>query len=258
MRNYVDTHCHILPGIDDGPATTEQALALAEALVDAGFSQAIATPHFADNLSAEYLALIRVQYGVLTKALREADIPLLIHLGAEILLSPEVLRLAKKEPLPTLSGTPYILIELPFYQTISSYTFDAIFSLQAMGYRPILAHPERVGAIKGNFEILRQLVKSSIRLQVNMGSLTGYFGQKAKHTAEKIITNGLCHILATDSHDAAMTGLIKPVLRDKSIPIQTLLQQNPQNLLAGKPLETITPEETPTYKERIRRFFAAS
>lgn len=257
MSNYVDTHCHILPAVDDGPATTEQSLALAEALVNAGFSQVIATPHFADNLSAEYLALIRMQYAVLTEALREADIPLSVHLGAEILLSPDVLRLAKSETLPTLSNTPYILMELPYYQAVTSYTFDAMFSLQAMGYRPILAHPERVEAIKGSDEIIQRLVRSGIYLQVNLGSLTGCYGQRAKRTAEKIVTGGFCHLLATDSHDPATPSRINPVLKEKSIPLTSLLQQNPRKLLAGVPLETAAPEETPTYKERIRRFFAA-
>ncbi|MBT9141219.1 MAG: Tyrosine-protein phosphatase YwqE [Dehalococcoidia bacterium] len=258
MHKFVDIHCHILPGVDDGPVTTEQSLEMAKALADAGFNQVIATPHVADDQSAEYHALIRKKHKLLTEALCEADIPLSISLGAEILFSPEVLQLAKAESLPTLSGTPYALIELPYYQAITSYTFEALFSLRVMGYRPILAHPERVEAIKSSFEILPRLVKAGVLLQVNLGSLVGYFGQRAQRIAEKMVSTGLAHLLATDCHDASMLPRILPLLRENTIPIDILLKENPTNLLAGKPIEIAIPEETLSYKEKIRRFFSAS
>lgn len=256
MRNLLDLHCHILPDVDDGPATLDDSLALAQALLENGFSEVVATPHYTDDFSGDYTNHIHNQYALLKDALTQAQLPLTVHLGAEVLLQPAVAEMARKKSLPVMGGTNYILLELPFYQPLPPYLQHTLFTLQAMGYRPILAHPERVEALKDNLEEIYNLTQLGVLLQVNLGSFSGIYGKRAQRTARRIIGNGLAHFLATDSHDTTVLHR-QPLQHLTAETIHRLVKVHPAMALSGKTLECPLAKPAPNLQERVRRFFSA-
>jgi protein-tyrosine phosphatase len=257
MRDLIDLHCHILPGVDDGPATLEHSLALAHILLENGFSEVVATPHYIDDFSTEYSTHIQKQHELLTQALLQAQLPLTVHLGAEILLQPKIEAMAKEKRLPTINGTNYILFELPLFQPLPSYLRHTLFILQTQGYRTILAHPERVEALKDNMEEIYNLTKLGLLLQINVGSLTGIYGKRAQRTVGRIIASGMAHFAATDSHD---TGILyrQPLQSLNEETINHLLKIHPAMVLSGETLQCKPVQPTQNLQERIRRFFSIS
>ncbi len=253
--NYIDLHCHILPGIDDGPSTKEQSLALARELVLKGFSKAIATPHYVDDFSPEYKSRIEKEYKSLSQALKENKIPLDLYIGGEILLTPDVAKLAKERKLPTLNGTSYVLLELPLYQPIPLYTLEVLFQLQAYGYKPILAHPERIEHLKTDISFLYKLVRRDVYLQVNLGSLAGTYGEYPQDLAQKLIKNNLAHFLATDSHDASLVSLLESVFKLASFSLEYYLQNNPDKILRDTELNPLPFKPPMTIRKKIKKIF---
>ena len=130
MATYTDIHCHILPGVDDGPSNLEESLTLACSLVKNGFSRVVATPHYIEDYSQDFRRTVEEQFACLSHALREAGIPLTLYLGGELLLTPALSKLAAERTLPTLNGTSYVLLELPMFQPVPLYLRDVLFALQ--------------------------------------------------------------------------------------------------------------------------------
>jgi protein-tyrosine phosphatase len=226
--NYIDLHCHLLPAVDDGPPNMEASLALARMLLSRGFTQIVATPHYIDDFSQHYRSRIQTQYSALKDALREHNLPLTVYLGGEVLLSPNLIALAEKNLLPVIHHTRYVLLELPHNQPLPLYTRSVIFNLQALSYRPILAHPERVCAFTAQPGLLAELANTGIMLQVNLGSLSGLYGRQAKKMAHTLLRSNMAQIIATDSHSPAQ---LQKWNSRKLAPLQPYFTDIPQQVL---------------------------
>ena len=120
--------------------------------------------------------------------------------GSELALEPQLLRRVKSGQALTLNRGCYLLIELPVYQQLPLYTEELLFELKAHGYRPILAHPERVKAFQVEISYLYRLVEKGVYLQLTLSSLTGLLGPAVQKTAWKLLSHGLVHFMATDAH----------------------------------------------------------
>ena len=195
----IDLHSHILPGLDDGPATMEGSLELARAAVDAGTRTILATPHINDDLR---IGPARIAAGLdeLRPALAEAAIPLEVLAGGEIAiwrlpdLDDETLRgLA-------LGGGPYLLVESPFSPVVGDFE-PIVLDLHARGHRVLLAHPERCPAFQRDPERLRRLVDAGVLVQITAGSMSGGFGSTARRAAVTLLRSALVHVVASDAHD---------------------------------------------------------
>lgn len=195
----VDIHCHILPGIDDGASSLEDALAMAAMASADGIQITIATPHvdhfYLPRPRQELLDRIRD----LGQAMRERSIPLQVLPGADVHIADSLPKRVGRGEILTLADTGrYILLEQPHDVYVPMGRL--VQELQAVGVRPILSHPERNGAIQSDPEVLWELVGRGCLLQVTAGSLLGEFGPASQRSALVMLDHGLVHFVATDAH----------------------------------------------------------
>jgi protein-tyrosine phosphatase len=195
----IDIHLHILPGVDDGPATLDDALSLARSLVREGVSVAVATPHYNDEypqLSAREI-FERVQD--LQRELNLRAIPLHLLAGHEALIKPGLVEDIQRGHLATLNGSRYLLLEL-WNSSWLPETERVIFELRAFGVVPVLAHPERYWVIQQDSGRLATLLEQGVLAQLTAGSLVGLQGNTIRKCAEALLKRGLIHCIASDAH----------------------------------------------------------
>jgi len=210
VEGFVDLHIHLLPGVDDGPGSWEEAIQMAKLAWDEGIIAVVTTPHnigFGRELNREMvLSLVEELRG---KLLQEG-ITLQVFPGIEVLLMPEIFRFLEEGKAFTINGSRYILVELPyaFYPVYSEYL---LFKLMEQGYRPILAHPERYHYFQSRPELLKPLVKGGVLVQLTSASITGELGGRARETSLFFLKEGMSHIIATDAHSAKWR---KPAMRE--------------------------------------------
>ena len=206
----IDLHCHILPGVDDGPPTMEGTFDLARAHVAAGVTHVLATPHVTWDIPT---TSTQVHDGVATvnAALREEGIPLEVLPGGELALT-RVAELDDGELRAlALGGGPWLLVESPL--TPSAAGFDNVLHhLQARGHRLVLAHPERCPAFQREPERLAALVHAGMLTSITAGALIGRFGSTVERYAHELVRDGLVHNVASDAHD---THRRPPGMRDE-------------------------------------------
>jgi protein-tyrosine phosphatase len=198
----IDLHCHVLPGIDDGPETLEGSVALARTAAAAGMRTLVATPHVSRRYpnKAETIARLVAE---LNARLSAEGVALEVRPGAEIAMT----RLADVEsaqlaPL-SLGGGEWLLMEPPFTPVASN--LDAILlDLQGQGHRILLAHPERCQAFHRNPPMLGSLVRAGILTSITAGSLVGRFGDPVRRFALDLAREGMIHNVASDAHDLAL------------------------------------------------------
>ena len=199
----IDLHCHYLPGVDDGPAEVEEALALARAAVKNGITAAALTPHihprrYPNSKSRLLHTFIRFQ-----DLLKKSDIPLQLFLAGEVRVSAESLELFEQGEIPFLGevdGYKIVLLEFP-HDAIPVGSQQFVSKLLSMKIRPLIAHPERNKHVMGDAERIRPFVDMGCWLQLTAGSLTGAFGKPAKKIASKLLEEELAWVIATDSHN---------------------------------------------------------
>lgn len=196
----IDLHSHILPGIDDGAPDLETSLAMARAWVADGVTTLACTPHILPGLYPNTGPQIRLAIDNLQRSLDEAEIPLQLVTGADNHVVPDFAAGLKTGRLLSLGDTRYVLVEPP-HHTAPSRLGDLFFSIMTAGYRPILTHPERLTWIKSHYELIRLLAFRGVWMQITAGSLTGAFGRAPKYWGERMLAEGIVHIIATDSHD---------------------------------------------------------
>lgn len=235
----IDLHNHLLPGLDDGPATIDDALEMARAAVAAGVTTMACTPHVAakyPNRSREILA------GVdrLKIELRQAEIDLQVVSGAEI--STEVIGHLNDDELRALSldGSGWLLLEAPFAGWPVRLP-ALIGDLEMRGFRVLFAHPERAEAIQHSPDRLRDLVGRGALVQANASSLTGDHGKLVAQTAKLLVRNELVHILASDAHSATWRppGLVEGLAvaaRELGVwpeQLEWMVDAGPRQILSG-------------------------
>lgn len=200
MTAFADIHCHLLPGIDDGPKSVEGALAMAQLAADDGVTTVIATPHqlgaFADNEGQR----IRTLAAEARDILRRHEVPLEVLPGGEIRIEPGlVLKLLAGELLSLGDHGKHVLLEMPHQEFLPIGPLLA--ELRRHGYTAILAHPERNGGILSQPHHWKSLVAEGCLVQVTASSLLGAFGAASQGLAELMIRRGLVHFLSSDGHD---------------------------------------------------------
>lgn len=198
--DLIDLHCHLLPGIDDGPADIDGSVALARAYLAAGITRVAATPHVNlrhRNRSAE----IAERRAEVAERLAEQKIDLTIESGAEISatvaaeIGDEELRLL------TLAGGDWLLVEPPS-RAAAFDIHQAVFEIQRRGFKVLLAHPERNSALQRDVDLLEDLVAAGVRTQITAEALTGRFGSKAEACSRELFSRNLVHTIASDAHHA--------------------------------------------------------
>ena len=196
-----DLHCHMLPGIDDGPESLDVALEMARIAVADGISVTACTPHIYPGLYENDAAGITEAVATFRKALHAASIDLQLVVGADVHLDPDMVSGLKSGRIPSLHGSRYFLFEPP-HHVAPPRIEDMVFSLVNAGYVPVLTHPERLSWIETHYDTFPRLVQMGCWMQLTAGSITGRFGPRAKYWSERMLDEGLVHIVATDAHRA--------------------------------------------------------
>ena len=196
----IDLHCHLLPGIDDGAADLDVSFAMARAFVADGVVAVACTPHILPGIYPNTGHDIRSRVAALQQELDRQGIALQLLTGADNHVVPTFVPDIQRGHLLTLGDTRYVLVEPPHHVLVPKLD-DFFFSILVAGYVPILTHPERLSWIKGNFDLIRRLYDAGVWMQITAGSLTGAFGSGPRYWAEKMLDEGLVHLLATDAHD---------------------------------------------------------
>lgn len=205
-----DIHSHILPGIDDGSPDIETSLLLIQGLYDLGIRKSIATPHIIGDLYRNTPEIINHALKNIQQACKKAQIELEISAAAEYMLDDYFLELLKsKSPLLTLQKN--ILLTEISYSTAPDNLEIITSNIIEAGYKPVLAHPERYFYYHSNYDHYYKLTEMGFSLQVNLLSLTGYYGLGVKKAAKFILENDLASLVGTDlHHQQHLTALSNP------------------------------------------------
>lgn len=195
----IDLHCHILPGIDDGAKTLEQALEMARIAVHDGIHTLACTPHIYPGMYMNDGPGIARARDALQAELDREGIALQLVVGADVHLVPGLIEGLQSGCVPTLHGSRYFLLE-PSHTTPPPRLEHSVLELIAAGYTPIVTHPERLSWVESHYTVFQRLIAQGAWMQVTAGALTGVFGRRAQYWGERFIGEGHTHLLATDAH----------------------------------------------------------
>lgn len=196
----IDLHCHLLPGIDDGAPDLETSLAMARVAVADGIVVTACTPHIMPGYYENDGPGIRAAVEALQAELDKADIPLRLIPGADVHLVPDMAGGLRSGRLQTLGDSRYFLFEPP-HHVAPPRLEDAVFEVMSAGYHPLFTHPERLTWIEGHYEVIQRIARAGAWMQITAGSVIGKFGKRPQYWAERMLDEGIVHILATDAHN---------------------------------------------------------
>jgi protein-tyrosine phosphatase len=193
----VDIHSHILPGIDDGAHTLDEAVAMAQMAAATGTTDIVATPHANDRYVYDE-SVVDAKLAELRAAAGEV---IRIHRGCDFHLTPENIRDALSSPAKySIAGRGYLLVEFSNH-SVPETAGEIFRKMLAAGLRPIVTHPERNPLLRERLELVELWVDQGCFVQVTAVSVLGGFGKPAKEVADRLLRNSLVHFLASDAHD---------------------------------------------------------
>ena len=220
---YIDIHSHLLPGIDDGAKNSADTIYIIEKMSELGFEEAIATPHIIQGIWENTFESIQKTFDNNQNILNQGDLQ--ISAAAEYMMDSQFVTLFQKEKLRTLKEN-YVLVEMS-YLNPPIQLYDILFELQIAGYIPVLAHPERYIFYHKALEEFKKLLNAGCLLQLNLLSLTGYYGNEVAKTADYLLKNGMYSFSGSDIHheNHIKSFNSKLVFSDPSA-VTTLLEKN--------------------------------
>lgn len=210
FTDFVDIHCHLLPGIDDGASSTEVSETMLNLYESMGFKKIIATPHIMESFYNNNAKKIASQFDDFN--LNRKNQTIALNFAAEYMIDSAFVSLLENNELLTLKNR-YILVEMSYFQ--KPHQLDTIlFDLRQKNYLPILAHPERYSYL--NFESIQELKLRGCFLQLNLLSLSNHYGPQAKKLAHQLLINDCIDFVATDAHKPEHLEKIKNMIIQKS------------------------------------------
>lgn len=224
----IDYHCHILPGIDDGPSNVDESIQMARLLSESGFTSVYCTPHKTKFIYEKSENDIRKAVKDLQKQLHYQEIPLRLLAGREYCMDNFFLEYIND--LMPLEGTDYVLIEIPS-GSYQGMVVESITAILRQGLTPMIAHPERCLSLTDNqkhkipkslsflkrntitarmaleysyqkFDLLEWLSGVDCAFQCNIGSLLDAYGHSVKKKATRLLNTGIYSHFGTDAHSA--------------------------------------------------------
>jgi protein-tyrosine phosphatase len=243
----IDLHCHMLPGIDDGAPDLPTAVAMAKIAAADGITTTACTPHIYPGLYENDAPGIEAAVSAFREALGDAGVDLDLTFGADIQIVPELLGGLRSGILPTLHRSRYFLFEPP-HHTVPVRFRELIFDTVAAGYVPVITHPERLTWLDDeHYDWFETAARDGAWIQVTAGALTGRFGRRPKYWAERMLDDGMVHILATDSHDPQHRPPLLAEGRDAASHFvgedeaDRLVTERPQAILDDRPPTEVSP-----------------
>jgi protein-tyrosine phosphatase len=232
--------------MDDGAENLQTSIKLCLDSYKNGCDDLVLTPHFFeyDDISV-FIEERNEKIKILRKALKDKNIPLRLHAGAELFLNDDIFEAGNLDGL-TINGTKYMLCELSLLPFDTRFVTRWFENLIDRGYTPILAHPERYYEIHRDYNLLEDLIDREILFQVNLDSLIGLNGPESQDLATDMVRRGFAQFIASDAHDLQFrhTRLIEKlnelpdIITEKHV--ETCLIHNPQKLLNNEEIKKPT------------------
>jgi len=209
--DVIDTHCHLLPGLDDGPRSLGESVMMARRLTRSGVVHTICTPHASPRYPlSQRRAASAMQH--LQTALDELEIPLGLSLAAEV--HPRTALRAPLDDLLTWSiGRRFVIVEL-VRSTTAAEVERVLARLAEVGTKPIFAHPERCHAVQSGSDVIEQVRMEGALIQVVAPSLTGAAASAVGRVAWELLAQGQVDMVASDGHTAESSRLNMDALAD--------------------------------------------
>ena len=240
----IDLHCHILPGVDDGSAQMEISLDMAALAAASAIGPIVATPHCntRDQRQNYRSPELDAAFAALQRALDRAGTPVKVLPGSEVLLRNDVGLLLDTQPLYTLAGSRYLLVEF-YFDEDPRFMDEALATVRRPSLIPVVAHPERYFCVQDEPRLARQWTSQGCVLQLNKGSILGTLGELGERpydTGRDFLQRGLCHVIASDAHHAAWRTPSFLRLLDEldyffpQVPAELLLERNPRRIIENR------------------------
>lgn len=193
---FIDIHCHVLSQFDDGAKSDEISRTLLTNAAKEGVSDVICTPHF--MIKKKY----KKNYEETQNAFnsfkeRMKDIPVHLHLGNEIEVDESTDEYLEHTNVHTLAGSSYVLVEMPSWITYSDEVDDYLYNIKLLGYKIIIAHPERYDYVQKDYRFCKRWIDEGYYLQMNQNSL---FSKERKQLSLKLVQENYISFIASDAH----------------------------------------------------------
>ena len=245
----IDLHCHVLPGLDDGPRFLKESLDMARTAFKNNIQTIVATPHSLNGFFVNNWESIVSVTSSVQEAFTRENIALDIYPGMEVQMSPDLFEALERGEAATINNNGrYMLVEFPAF-SMPAGAREFIFKLKLQGITPVIAHPERHLILQHELNQLYELVQMGALCQLTALSLTGEFGISVQKSAEQMIRTGLAHVIATDAHFdndrinalAESVDLAAEVLQDYNRAEQ-MVTTTPAAIIAGEDLDLPEPD----------------
>jgi len=264
LTHLIDTHCHLIPAIDDGAKDLRMALQMARSATAAGTHTIICTPHHLNGAFNNTRTHILAQLNTLQDQFQSAGIELQLAAGSELHLVPELpAQILTGEALSYADLGQAALVELPKH-TVPMGTEDILERLLLHRITPIIAHPERNAELAHKPDQLAPWIKDGCKLQLTAQSCAGDFGKPIQQVCKRWCEQGWVHLVASDAHRpqgrtpdmrSGYQSLAHWLGTDKA---NVLMATNPSRLLNGQPLITLEPiHKNPSTLNRLRSWLSA-
>lgn len=244
----LDLHSHLVPGVDDGARTLDEALEGVGRMVESGVGRIVTTPHFDASLLRDAqrrnarLDEVDEAFQILSAAVSDAHPELVLERGHEVMLD---------DPFPDLSdarlrltGTRCVLVEWPRLR-IPPGTPEVISRIRAQGWTPLIAHPERYQGLLQDFGLVSAWRRAGAYLQMNHGSLVGRYGPGVQAAAFRLIEGGWVDVLSSDFHSRSHLPVFIDEARSwcadhgQEEVFDLLVRINPARLLSDEPPDAV-------------------
>lgn len=248
-QKYVDIHCHCLPGLDDGPATMQEAVALCRLLVEDGVETVVATPHQLGRFDGRnHAERILDSTAELNEQLQKAALRLKVLPGADVRLDERIIHLLEDGRILTLAGGGrYILLEMP--HGIFIEIGPLLKQLASVDVTAVISHPERHIALANDPQLVLKLLELGAVLQITAASLLGRFGPQPEKAGWRFLACGWASVVATDAHDlrqrppqmnSAFEKITAKLGEDTA---RLLCMENPSMIVKGCGLKPLRPRK---------------
>lgn len=209
----IDIHSHVLFGVDDGSKDITQSINMIKEAINAGFDTICVTPHYLEPYFKNNKRENDKVLGKLQEELIKQDIKINLILSNEVYITTNVKELLEFEKISTIGDSKYLLIEFPMNHEIK-YVKDMLIEIRDLGYKIIIAHPERYSYVQKDISYLNDFLDMGIIFQCNYGSIIGKYGMAAKNTIKKLLKRKMVQCFGTDSHrDMSTYNDMKKILK---------------------------------------------
>lgn len=238
---YLDMHCHILPGVDDGSRNMDMSMAMLDYAYDEGIRAIILTPHYHGGYVETERTVIDETFSELTVNLKKYHPDMRLFIGNEIYYYPSVPEWIEEGRVHTLADSDYVLLE--FSTPVDKRELlEAVQNMCSHGYYPVLAHVERYDCLVRDPSYVGELIDNGAYIQVNSRTITGEGGMRIRHFIKKLLKEEWIHFIGTDAHSM---GSRKPEMADCAEYLikkcgeeyaAEILYANAVNIINNKPL----------------------